>query len=143
MLSVDEPLMPLLRHEWARFLRKGGKALSHNSGRVQDERLHEARKAAKRARYVCEALVPVFGKKARRMGRAAERVQGVLGDYQDCVLTQQVLAEAGRQGLLAGESSFVLGRMHARESTAAADLRDDFIRLFGAAERKALRRWLE
>ena len=107
------------------------------------ERLHEARKSAKRARYVCEALVPVFGKKARRLAKAAERVQGVLGDYQDCVLTQRVLAEAGEQALLAGESSFVLGRMHARESAAAADLRDDFIRLFGAAERKALRRWLE
>jgi CHAD domain-containing protein len=142
-LGVDEALGPLVRREWARFLRKGRKALDHKSGDVRDERLHDARKAAKRARYVCEALVPVFGKQVKRTGKAAERVQGALGDYQDCVLTQQVLAEVGRQALLVGESGFVLGRMDARESSAAAELRDDFARLFGVAERKAPRRWLE
>jgi len=142
-LSADEKLTPLLRQEWARFLRTGRKALSHKSGRAQDQRLHEARKSAKRARYVCEALVPVFGKKARRQAEAAERVQGVLGEYQDSVLTQRVLRETGEQAVLAGEAGFVLGRMHAREAATSAGLRDDFIRLFDAAERKALRRWLE
>ena len=142
-LSAEEKLTPLLRQEWARFLRKGRKALGHKSGPTQDRRLHEARKAAKRARYVCEAVVPVFGKKAKRQAEAAERVQGVLGEYQDRVLTQRVLAEAGEQALLAGEVGFVLGRLHAREAATPSGLRDDFIRLFDAAERKALRRWLE
>ena len=104
-LSVDELLRPLLRQECS-SPRKGRKALGRRTGAVQDERLHDARKAAKRARYVSEALVPVFGKKAKRMGKAAERVQGVLGDHQDRVLTCRVLAEAGEQAALAGEAGF-------------------------------------
>jgi CHAD domain-containing protein len=142
-LSADEVLRPLLRREWSRFLSKGRKALDHKSGPAQYQRLHDARKAAKRARYVSEAVVPVFGKKAKRLGGAAERVQGVLGDHQDCVLTQQALAETGRHALLEGEVGSVLGRMHARESSTAEELRDDFVRLFGVAERRGLRRWLD
>lgn len=139
---ADEVFGPLLRHEWARFRDRGTAAVASTPGAQSDERLHEARKAAKRARYVAESLTPVFGRRAKRLGRAAQRVQVVLGEHQDCTITQAVLGRAGEQAFRDGEDSFVLGRMQARESATAEELREEFVRQFLAADRKKLRRWL-
>ena len=112
------------------------------SGTHRNEALHAARKAAKRARYVAESLIPVFGRRAKRLAKAAERVQIVLGEHQDCTITQAVLGRAGEQAFADGEDSFVFGRMQAREAATADELREEFVRLFLAADRKKLRRWL-
>lgn len=42
---------------------------------TRNERLHEVRKAAKRARYAAEAMEPVYGRPARQFAKAAKRVQ--------------------------------------------------------------------
>ena len=139
--AVDE-FRPLLHHEWDRFRERGASAVASTAGPHRNERLHEARKAAKRVRYVAEALVPVFGRRAARLGKAARRVQVVLGEHQDCIITQALLGRAGEQAYRDGENSFVLGRMQAREATTADELREEFVRLFLAADRKKLRRWL-
>ena len=139
---AEEVLRPLLRAEWSRFRKRTQRALTGGTVEEQDVRMHDARKTAKRARYVCEALVPLFGRKAQRMAQAAQRVQVVLGDHQDCVLTQRVLGEAGEQAFRDGDNGFLLGRLQAREAATAADLRDEFSRLALAADRKSLRRWL-
>lgn len=137
-----EVFRPVLRHEWARLRNRGTAAAASTAGSQRNDRLHEARKAAKRARYVAEALTPVFGRRAKRLGQAAQRVQVVLGEHQDCIITQAVLGRAGEQAFVDGENSFVLGRMQAREATTADELREEFVRLFLAADRKKLRRWL-
>jgi CHAD domain-containing protein len=64
---------------------------------VQDERLHEVRKAAKRARYAAEPLIPIYGQDAARYADAFEHVQAVLGDYHDVVVTQPVLRRLAAQ----------------------------------------------
>lgn len=137
-----EVFRPLMRDEWARFRDRGSAAVASTSGPHRNEQLHEARKAAKRARYVAETLTPVFGRRSKRLGKAAQRVQVVLGDHQDCTITQAVLERAGEQAFLDGESRSVLARMQAREAAAAEQLREEFTRLFLAADRKKLRRWL-
>ncbi|MEO5711757.1 MAG: CHAD domain-containing protein [Nocardioidaceae bacterium] len=139
---ADDVFRPLLHHEWARFRQRGTDAVSGTAGPERNERLHAARKAAKRARYVAEALTPVFGRRAKRLGKSAQRVQVVLGEHQDCTITQVLLGHAGEQAFLDGENGFVLGRMQAREATTADELREEFVRLFLAADRKKLRRWL-
>jgi CHAD domain-containing protein len=136
-------LRPLLRAEWSRFRKRTRRALAEEAGPEQDVRMHDARKSAKRARYVSESLVPLFGRKAGRMGKAAERVQEVLGDHQDCVLTQRVLGEVGEQAFRDGDNPFLLGRLQAREAAAALELRADFARVAAAADRPSLRRWLD
>ena len=116
--------------------------MASTAGTHRNERLHDARKAAKRARYLAETLTPVFGRRANRLAKAAQRVQVVLGEHQDCIITQTVLGRAGEAAFADGEDSFVLGRMQAREAATAEELREDFVRLFLAADRKQLRRWL-
>lgn len=140
---AEKVLRPLLRAEWARFRKRTHRALAGEAGPEEDVRMHDARKTAKRVRYVCESLVPLFGRRAKRMGKAAEQVQVVLGDRQDCVLTQRVLGEAGEQAFRDGENPFLLGRLQAREAAVALELRADFARLADAADRPSLRRWLD
>jgi CHAD domain-containing protein len=140
--SAEDVFRPILRREWARFRDRGSAAATSGSGTHRDERLHEARKAAKGVRYVAGTLVPVFGRRAKRLGRAAERVQVVLGEHQDSTITQAVLGRASERAFLDGENTFVLGRMQAREAATAEELRNEFVRLFLAADRKQLRRWM-
>jgi CHAD domain-containing protein len=139
---AEDVFGPLLRHEWARFRERGSTAVTSVAGTHRNETLHAARKAAKRARYVAETLIPVFGRRAKRLAKAAERVQVVLGEHQDCTITQALLGRAGEQAFADGEDSFVFGRMQAREDATADELREEFVQLFLAADRKQLRRWL-
>jgi CHAD domain-containing protein len=135
-------LRDLLKDEWKRFRRAGSAALGAPRDEVGDALLHTARKAAKRARYVSETLVPVFGRRANRLAKAAARVQEVLGEHQDCALTRDYLAGPALEAIPDPDDRFVLGRLHAREEATSERLRDDYSRLFLAADRKTLRRWL-
>jgi CHAD domain-containing protein len=144
--AASEPaatvLRELLKAEWKRFRRVGSAALEAPHDEAGDALLHTARKGAKRARYVTETLVPVFGRRAGRMATAAAGVQEVLGEHQDCAVTRDYLAGAALEAISDPDDHFVLGRLHAREEATSERLRDDYARLFGAADRKALRRWM-
>jgi CHAD domain-containing protein len=87
--------------------------------------LHDVRKAAKRVRYAAEALVPLPGKGAKRMVKAHERIQTVLGDQHDDIVAQAALVELADAASAAGESAFTYGllhgRLHARSVGHAAD----------------------
>lgn len=139
---ADEALPPLLRKEWARFRRRGREALTAGPGDTSDDALHDARKAAKRSRYLAEALSPVLGRRAKHLAKAAEQVQVVLGDYQDSVITRSLLERAAIETSAEAEEALALARMVAREERAARDLRVLFERRFAAADRASLRRWM-
>jgi CHAD domain-containing protein len=143
-LPAEEALRPLLRKEWTRFRNRGRRALAPDPGigAGQDDLLHEARKAAKRVRYLADSLVPVFGRKAKQLSKAAGRVQVVLGEHQDSVITRALLDEAAALALRDGDETSVITRMRTREALTAAELRTEFVRVFGEADRKSLRRWL-
>ena len=64
------------------------------AGPERDQALHEARKADKQLRYVIEVAAPVLGTPARRLGRQAKKLQDLLGDYQDAVVTRPLLQRA-------------------------------------------------
>jgi inorganic triphosphatase YgiF len=139
---ADHVLLPLLRDEWTRFRKKAGKALAHDAGLPQSDRLREAGNAAARAQGVCVALVPTFGRKVKQMGRGAERVAAVLDEQRDVALTQRLLTDAGEQAVSDGDGGFALKRMQALETRNALELHQEFVRQFGEADRKSLRRWL-
>ena len=101
----------------------------------RDTALHEARKAAKQARYAAEAAVPVGGAGATALAAAMEELQELLGDHHDSVVTRQLLRTAGMQAHGAGENGFTYGMLSAAEAASAQDLE---ARL--PAARKALRR---
>jgi hypothetical protein len=76
------------------------------------------------------------------MAEAAALVQSVLDEHHDCTLTRELFEGPALEAVPEADDRFVLGRLHAREEAASARLRDDYARLFLAADRKALRRWM-
>ena len=94
------------------------------AGRDIEVALHEARKAAKRARYAAEVLRPVAGTKARRFGQQMKGLQSVLGEHQDAVITRQCLRDLAVRAALAGENAFAYGVMYETEATRARQLQD-------------------
>jgi CHAD domain-containing protein len=112
------------------------------AGQPTDEALHEARKAAKRARYAGEAMAPAIGKKARRFAQQMKKVQSVLGDHQDAVIARQVERELGLGAHLAGENAFSYGLLYGRDTCDAARLQAQAWRTWKRASRPRYRRWM-
>ncbi|MCX4778377.1 CYTH and CHAD domain-containing protein [Streptomyces sp. NBC_01264] len=105
--------------DYERLAGRIGTALSMDPGEDRDLALHEARKAAKRARYAAEAAAPALGKPARKLAKAVKAVQSLLGDHQDGVVAREALRGLGVQAAGAGESSFTWGVLYAREEALA------------------------
>jgi len=53
--------------------------------------LHQARKAAKRARYAVEPLRPIYGSSAATLTKRLKMLQSALGQHQDTVVTRTYL----------------------------------------------------
>ncbi|MER6476149.1 CYTH and CHAD domain-containing protein [Streptomyces filamentosus] len=131
-LLADPPLRPGARKKAAKALPKAirrdhrrladriGPALDLAPGHERDLALHEARKAAKRARYAADAAVPTLGKPAKRFSKRVKAVQSLLGDHQDTVVARAALDDLARQAESAGEPSFTWGVLHERQAAAAA-----------------------
>jgi CHAD domain-containing protein len=135
-----------LRDPVARAYRRLGKklrrALDLPAGHDKDLALHEARKAAKRARYTADVLVPVAGQPARKFSRQMTRIQSVLGAHQDSVMARGALRDLGVRAHRAGESAFTYGLLHEREAEAARGLQHQAARAWRRAARPRYRRWL-
>lgn len=85
------------------------------------EEAHELRKAGRRLRHLADAVtappVPVLGKRARRLGRAGQQIQSVLGDHRDALLLADHLRAVGADVRL-------LDVCHARAAAAERALPD-------------------
>ncbi|WP_306232044.1 CYTH and CHAD domain-containing protein [Agrococcus beijingensis] len=140
--SPQDALRSRVRREHRRTRRRVEAATAAPAAE-RDALLHEARKAAKRARYAAEALVPVAGREARRAAKAAKRVQQALGEQHDTVVARSLLRELGVQAHLDGDSAFTFGLLHAREHERAAASEAAFERAWARLRRKRVRRWLQ
>ncbi|MFC9246463.1 CHAD domain-containing protein [Streptomyces sp. NPDC057136] len=107
--------------DFKRLATRVGHALEQPPGEDRDLAMHEARKAAKRARYAGEAARPALGKPAKRFAKRMKAVQKVLGDHQDSVLARDALRDLAVQAHAAGESAFTWGLLYGQEQAAAAD----------------------
>ncbi|GGZ27307.1 CHAD domain-containing protein [Streptomyces inusitatus] len=107
--------------EYARLAARVEHALELPPGPERDLALHDARKAAKRARYAGEAATPALGGPAKRFARRTKAVQTVLGDHQDSVVARDALRNLAIQAHAAGESAFTWGLLHGQEQRSAAD----------------------
>ena len=90
----------------------------------RDAALHEARKAAKRARYAAEAAVPALGSAASSQASAAKDLQQVLGDHHDSVVARTVLLDLAGKAREAGEDTFTYGLMYQRQADRAASMEE-------------------
>ncbi|MGW0229455.1 CYTH and CHAD domain-containing protein [Actinopolymorpha singaporensis] len=108
----------------------------------RDTQLHEARKAAKRARYAAEALQGSGGKPARRLVKELKKLQNHLGAHQDTVAARRVLRDLGVRAHLDGQNAFTYGLLHARQQAAAETAQSRIPRAHEEIRRKKTRAWL-
>lgn len=154
-LLADPPLLPAASRapgdalpravlkDYERLATRVGHALEQPPGDDRDLAMHEARKAAKRARYAGEAARPALGKPAKRFAKRMKAVQKVLGDHQDSVLARDALRDLAIQAHAAGESAFTWGLLHGQEQASATDRERElpgvWARASGPAVRSALK----
>ena len=130
------------RRSYRKVRRRIRRARRAPAGRSADTDLHEARKAAKRARYASEAMTPAIGKDARRFAKQMKRVQSVLGDHQDAVIARQAERELGISAHLAGENAFSYGLLYGREACDGQRLQAQAWRTWKRSSRPRYRHWL-
>lgn len=101
-----------------RLMRRARKALQRADARLAgaetDERMHEARKSYKRARYAAELVAPLGGSAATRLAERVTDLQDALGNHQDALVTGELLRQYGIAAYGAGENAFTYGLLHAR-----------------------------
>jgi CHAD domain-containing protein len=119
--DADAVLARAIRKEHARLAARVDRALALPAGHDRDVALHEARKAAKRARYAGETAAPVLGGPARRFVKRVKAVQKVLGDHQDSVVARATLRDLAVQAHLSGETAFTWGLLYGEEEAGAAE----------------------
>ena len=137
-----EILPRAVAHAYRRAKHRMGRARRAPAGATRDVALHEARKAAKRARYAAEAVEPVFGRQARRFAKRMKAVQSVLGDHQDAVTARRAAREIGVHAHLAGENGFSFGLLNERAHRDALEYQRQARKVWKRAARHKARRWL-
>ena len=110
--------------------RKARKRLAKAGGDV--EALHSARKAAKRYRYAAELSAPVAGRSAKKAVAATKKLQTLLGEHQDSVVSAAFLRRmAGEAGAGEGQNGFTYGLLMAQEWQRADRIRKQARRHWG------------
>jgi CHAD domain-containing protein len=137
-----EVLPAAIRRTRRRVHRRIRRARHTPAGPGRDTALHEARKAAKHARYAAEAASPVFGKRARRFAKRVKKVQSVLGDQHDSVVTRATVRDLGVRAHLAGENAFTFGVLYEQDACHAAELEAQALRAAKRAAKRKYSAWL-
>lgn len=104
-----------LRRERKRVRGRLAAALACSAADQRDIALHEARKAAKRARYAGEGAQATLGRPARRFARRMKEVQELLGVRQDALLACRELPQLAAVAHAAGEPGFGYGVLYAAQ----------------------------
>jgi len=109
-------LPPLVRASWKRIPRRVAR-LGPDPAPAD---VHAVRIRAKRLRYAAELVVPLVGKPARRLARAAREVQQTLGQHQDAIVATAWLREAAPH--VSREAAFAAGALASGEEIAGVEI---------------------
>jgi CHAD domain-containing protein len=131
-----ELLAPLVRKRWKRLAR----GVARLDEPPSETDLHAVRIRAKHVRYAAEAVIPVYGRPARRFARAARRVQQVLGDHQDAVVAAAWLRDTATR--VGRDAAFAAGALAAREARVARESLEQWREVWRAASERGRRDWL-
>jgi CHAD domain-containing protein len=111
-----------------------------------DDKYHEVRIQAKRARYAAEAAAPCLGRRAApdalRFAQHVEEVQNVLGMRQDSVVFRQALLEEAARRTGDGPFNLAAGRLIGRQDQLITECDVRFREVWRAMNRKKNREWL-
>jgi CHAD domain-containing protein len=131
-----------VRKRYRKTRRRMRRAWAEPDGPARDSALHEARKAAKQARYAAEVAVPVVGRDAARFARRMKKVQSALGDHQDTVVGRSEARELGIAANQAEESSYSFGLFFERELDDGRRLQAKARRAWQRAAHRRYRKWM-
>jgi CHAD domain-containing protein len=131
-----------VRRGYRQVARRMRRARRAPGGEPRNVALHQARKAAKRARYAGEAVTPAIGMRAARFTGQMKKLQSVLGDHQDTVIARQSERELGVSAHMAGENAFTYGLLFELDAGDAGRLQVQAHRAWKRASRSRYRRWL-
>lgn len=144
--DAGQPARALLpgaaRRAYRRTRKRMRAARQSPAGQSNEIALHEARKAAKRARYAAELLTPALGKDPRRFARRMKQIQTLLGDHQDSVIARQVELDLAKGAARAGENAFTYGVLYQRDAEAAGQARAKAAKAWKRATKPAVLAWL-
>jgi CHAD domain-containing protein len=112
------------RRQRGRTARRIEAAYAADPGPDRDLAWHEARKAAKRARYAGETAGPSQGGAAARFARLMKQVQQTLGARQDTVITRHALTPLAQRAADQGRDTFGYATLYADLLTEAAEHED-------------------
>lgn len=102
-------------------LRRSQKAAAGQTGVEGDRALHQVRKDAKRLRHAAEALADVHKKPAVKLARNAQKIQKVLGEHQDSVVSRSILLRLASDTDGSVEDNSPFAPLLAAEEQRAAD----------------------
>jgi CHAD domain-containing protein len=139
---ADKVLPSLVWKAFRRTRRRMNAADGTEPGESQNVALHEARKAAKRARYAAEVVAPAVGKDASRSAKALKNVQSTLGEHQDTVIARQALRELAIAANAGNESEFAYGLMYAMAAEHAATMRKKGAKAWKRAAKRRRTAWM-
>lgn len=137
--SVVDALPPLVRSAWKR-LKRDVRALRQKSA---DEPWHETRIRAKHARYAADALVPVFGKPAKRLSKQLERVTELLGRHQDAAIAAETARTLADSKGVGGKAGYALGLLHDQQRAEVRQIRRTLVEVWPSVADPEWRRWLQ
>lgn len=138
-LRATEVVPELLRRDTRRFTRATKLVVHEHDPAARDEALHEARKKAKRLRYLAESVIPVYGKRARKVMSRAKKVQEALGVHQDAVMARARLAALATEAQEAGEPAATYARLSELEAAAAARAEGEYVAVLPRLYRGAIK----
>jgi CHAD domain-containing protein len=140
--AAGEALPSLAGRTWSR-LASAGRELDQAD---PDDRFHEVRIRAKRARYAAEAVAPALGEAesdaASRFARRAAAVQDILGGLQDSVVARDLVRELATSRPTDGSFALAAGRLIEREEQAGRAARASFPKAWKKLDKPKLRRWM-
>jgi CHAD domain-containing protein len=98
-------------------VRKAAKAARRAGDEERDAAIHRIRKRAKRLRYTADATG------AAKVSKRAKKIQSLLGDHQDSVVSREHLMQQAEAAHAAGDDTFTYGLLYQQETDLAAECR--------------------
>ena len=135
----DEVLPPLVQRRFKKLSRMADLLANELEG--HDDDWHATRIAGKKARYVAEAVVPVFGAPAKRYVKQMEQVTELLGEHQDCAIAAETVRRLITRDT-GPNASFTLGALYDQQRQRVKEIRHEFVAAWPEIRDKRWRRWL-
>lgn len=138
--KADDPAIDRLRAPVRKRWRRLQRAVEALDPEPPIDDLHAIRILAKQTRYAAEAVVPVFGPKAKGFAKSITGIQNVLGELNDAAVAEEWLTTMAAEA--DGLTAFTAGRLTEIISSEATPFRHGWEKSYGKASRKKYQAWL-